>query len=352
MKKTALTPVRGIAMLAGLVLLSLGACKKDESVAPAADTATQANLSKSVNFQPTELATGLTSYKTSPVINYTNQHDITISGLLIKGGSVPSITLTNCYNIHITHCSLGNSTNVAINMYNCRNITVDYNYISNASTGIYVVSTTQGGIVLQFNQFLNMQGPYPRGQAIQFNQVSGAGNNISYNKMQNVAGQSSTYESINMYKSHGTSTSPILITGNSIRGGGPASSSGAIQLGDNGGSYITATGNAIVNSGAVGISISGGDHIVATNNSIYSSQTSSSNVGIVVWAQAGAAITNCTVSGNKVNWTSKSGAHNDKWIGSGTPTPSGWSANTWNAALSSSLLPANIISTTAATVPL
>ncbi|MGZ3777136.1 MAG: hypothetical protein ACXVI9_05935, partial [Mucilaginibacter sp.] len=342
----------GIAMLAGLVLLSLGACKKDENVTPTETTTPQADLSKSVNFQSTTLATGLTNYKTSPVINYNGKHDITISGLSISGGTVPSITLTNCYNIHITHCSLGNSSNVAINMYNCHNITVDYSYFTNASTGIYVVSTTLGGIVIQFNQFLNMKGPYPRGQAIQFNQVSGAGNKISYNKMQNIAGQSNTYESVNIYKSHGTSTSPILITGNSFRGGGPNSASAALQLGDNGGSYITATGNAIVNSGAVGISVSGGDHIVVTNNSIYSSQTSYANVGICVWAQAGYAITNCTVSGNKVNWTSSAGKQNNCWIGPSTAMPSGWTANTWSAALNSSLLPTTLVSTTAATVPL
>src|SRR3569832_97764 len=143
MKKTAFTPWRCIAVLAGMAFLCLGACKKEIN-APA-DSATQANLSKSFNFKPTTLATALTSYTTASVINYTGQHDITISGLSIKGGTVPSITLINCYNVHITQCSLGNSSVVGINLYNCYNITIDFNYITNCSTGVYVTNTTQGG---------------------------------------------------------------------------------------------------------------------------------------------------------------------------------------------------------------
>jgi hypothetical protein len=93
MKRTALTPWRGIAMSAAMVLLSLGACKKDASMTPE-ETATQANLSK-LNFKSTTLATALTSYKSSPVVNYTGKSNITISGLAITGGSVPCISLTN-----------------------------------------------------------------------------------------------------------------------------------------------------------------------------------------------------------------------------------------------------------------
>ncbi|MGZ3943573.1 MAG: right-handed parallel beta-helix repeat-containing protein, partial [Mucilaginibacter sp.] len=226
MKKTALTPWRSIVTLAGMALLGVGACKKDVNVTPADTSPT--NLAKSVDFKQHTLAS-LTSYKASAVINYTGQHDITISGLSIKGGTVPSITLSNCYNVHITQCSLGNSTNVAINLYNCYNITIDYNYFTNCSTGVYVVSTTKGGIVIQSNQFYNMQGPYPRGQAVQFNTVSGAGNSVSYNIAENIAGQSNTYESVNMYKSNGTAASPITITGNWFRGGGPNASSAALQ---------------------------------------------------------------------------------------------------------------------------
>src|ERR1700750_1641708 len=126
MKKTALNHWRGIAMLAGMVLLSLGACKKDSSGATA-NTQTTPNLS--VDFKPKTLA--LTGYKSSSVINYNGQNSVTISGLSIQGGSSPCINLTNCTNIHITQCAFSNSTVAAIQMYNCSNITIDYCYFAN-----------------------------------------------------------------------------------------------------------------------------------------------------------------------------------------------------------------------------
>lgn len=345
MKITALTPWRGIAMLAGMVLLSLGACKKD-AVNPA-DTQTHTNF----NFQPKSLASVLTSYTSSPVISYIKQHDITISGLAIKGGTVPSITLSGCYNVHITQCSLGNSTNVGIELYNCYNVTIDYCYFTNCSTGVEAEVCTSN-IVVQNNQFLNMQGPFPRGQAVQYNQCTGAGFAINSNMIENIAGQSSTQEVISCYKTNGTAASPVQVNGNWILGAGPSLTSGGLQLGDNGGSYISASNNVIVNSGAVGLSVSGGDHIVVSNNTVYSPATSISNAGVSVWGQAGYAVTNCTVSNNKIKFFNKSGAENDDWIGPNTPTPTGWTTNTWGANINASILPSSIITATAATIPL
>lgn len=350
MKITALTPRCGIAMLAGVVFLSLNSCKKDANIT-LADTQTQTNLSKSFNFQPKTLASVLTSYKSSSPINYLKQHDITISGLSIKGGSVASIVLSNCYNVHITQCSLGNSTTVGIELFNCYNVTIDYCYFTNCSTGVEAEVCTSN-IVVQNNQFLNMQGPYPRGQAVQFNQCSGAGNAINNNMIENIAGQSSTQEVVSCYKTNGTAASPVQVNGNWILGAGPSVTSGGLQLGDNGGSYISASNNIIVGSGAVGLSVSGGDHIVVTNNTVYSPATSISNAGVSVWGQAGYPVTNCTVSNNKIKFFNKSGAENDKWIGPSTPTPTGWAANTWGASIDASILPASIITPTAATVPL
>ena len=350
MKKTALTPWRGIAMRSGVVLLSLGACKKD-AVAPAENTPTQTNLSHSFDFQPKSLASVLTKYTSSPSLSYTGKSNLTISGLSIQGGTTNCITLINCSNIHITQCSIGNATNVGVNMFNCSNVTIDYCYFNKVTTGVYATSCT-GGIVVNHNEFLNMQGPYPRGQATQFNQCNGAGNSISNNMIQNIAGQSSTQEIISVYKSNGTPASPILVNGNFIIGGGPSLTCGGLQLGDNGGSYIYASNNVMVNPGAVGLSVSGGDHVTVINNTVYSTATSISNSGISVWGQAGYAVTNCTVSGNKIKFLNKSGAENDKWIGPSTATPAGWSSNTWNAALTSAILPTSIITANAATVPL
>lgn len=328
-------------------LCTLYSCSKTD-IAPKTDNPTLS----ATNIHFTGNARSVVAYTSSAPINLNGAHDITISGYSIRGGSVPAITLSNCYNVHITQNSLGNSSDVGINLYHCYNITVDYNYVTNVSTGVYVDHPTGGGIVVNNNQFLNMNGPFPRGQFVQFNTVNGAGNQIEYNKCENISGQSSSQEGINVYMSNGTPSSPIEVIGNWIRGGGPGNASGGIQLGDTGGSYETASDNIIVNPGQMGLSISGGDHISFVNNTVYASAQYFTNVGVVVWGQAGASVSNPTVSGNKIKFVNSGYAENDNWIASGNPTPSGWSSNTWNASIDASILPATIISPTASTVPL
>jgi parallel beta-helix repeat protein len=325
---------------------TLYSCSKTE-ITPKSDLATS---STSVHFVTNSRAE--TSYTATGPINLNGSHDITISGKSINGGSVPAITLSNCYNVHITQNSLGNSSDAAIYLYHCYNITIDYNFITNVSTGVYVDHPTGGGTVINNNQFLNMHGPFPRGQFVQFNTVNGAGNQIEYNRCENILGQSSSQEGINLYMSNGTPSSPIQVVGNLIRGGGPGNASGGIQLGDSGGSYQTASDNIMVNPGQMGLSISGGDHMSFINNTVYSDAQYFSNVGVVVWGQAGSTVTNSTVSGNKVKFKNASNVENDNWIAPGNPSPSGWDSNSWNAGIDASVLPASLISPAAATAPL
>ena len=293
-----------------------------------------------------------TTYTTSAALSYTSQSNFTISGKSIASGTVPSISLYNCSNVTITQNSLGNATNVGIYLYQCTNITIEYNYITNVTGGVYVDHSTGGGIIVNYNQFLNIQGPAPRGQFVQFNTVSGANNSISYNVGQNVLGKSNPQEAINVYMSNGTAASPITVNGNWIMGGGPASAGGGIQLGDTGGSYETATNNILVNPGQMGISISGGSHMTVSNNEIYAKDQSFTNVGIIVWGQAGYSVTSSTVSSNLVNFTSSSNAQNPYYFPSGQATPTGWTTNTWNSTITASILPATILTATAASVPL
>ncbi|MCO5948026.1 right-handed parallel beta-helix repeat-containing protein [Mucilaginibacter flavidus] len=333
-----------------VAVLATYSCSKNQ-IGPKSNPQTDSSL-KSITFPSIAQSLNATYYTQSSVINIDGAHNITISGKTIIGGSAPAITLTNCHDIHITQNSLSNSTNVGIYLYHCYNITVDYNYIANVSTGVYVDHPTGGGTVVNNNQMLNMVGPFPRGQFVQFNTVKGDGNQIKYNKLQNVLGKSFSQEAINVYMSNGTASSPIEVVGNWIRGGGPGGASGGIQLGDTGGSYEVASDNIIVDPGQMGLSISGGDHISFINNTVYAKAQYFTNVGIVVWGQAGSSVTNSTVSGNKINFKNSSNVENDNWIASGNPTPAGWGTNSWGASISSTILPSNIISASAATAPL
>lgn len=300
-------------------------------------------------YNPSAIATTAVAavssiYTVSGVINLTNQHDITISGKAIAGGNVPCITLTNCYNIHIIGCKLYNSTDVGIHMYKCYNVTVNNSFFTNVASGVYAEQTTNGGIVVNYNQFLNMVGPFPRGQFVQFNNVNGAGSAVTNNKGENILNQSHAEDAISMYQSNGTASSPIMISGNWIRGGGPSSSGGGIMLGDEGGSYLTAQNNILVNPGEYGMAIAGGDHNSIQNNIIYSTSQYFTNVGLYVNSINGYTVTNATVSGNKVLFYNNNNYANNCWLAPGTNKPSGWdTSNTWGASLSSAILPSVII---------
>ncbi|CAM4362246.1 parallel beta-helix repeat (two copies) [Pedobacter westerhofensis] len=282
------------------------------------------------------------AYTSSAVIDLYGQHDITISGKAIAGGSAPLIKLTNCYNIHITGNRLSNAANVGIYLYNCNNITIDNNFFTKVSTGVYA-DHTQGGIIVNNNQFLNMQGPFPRGQFVQFNNVKGANSSISNNRGENIIGQSYAEDAISLYQSEGTAASPISVKGNWIRGGGPSASGGGIMLGDNGGGYLYASDNILVDPGQFGMAISGGHHITMVNNAVYGKQQSFTNVGIYVNDIGGWKTSDCKVTTNKVRYFNKDNYQNNAWLSPNSIKPEGWDANLWGAALDAAILPSVII---------
>lgn len=358
-------------------------CKKDNSVAPQASTAainaaqtTKADSTKTTTATTTQTAgttqtattktatttqtsnksttpatttttTTTTStstiYVTSAVINLKNESNITISGEAISGGSVPAITLTNCHDIHIINCKLYNSTDVGIYLFNCYNISITNNYFTNVSTGVYADHSAKGGIMVTDNQFLNMMGPFPRGQFVQFNNVKGPNNQINSNKCENILGQSNPEDAISLYQCTGTSTNPITVNGNMIRGGGPSTSGGGIMLGDSGGGYLTADGNTLVNPGQYGLAISGGDNNTLTNNLVYGVSQSFTNIGLYIMTIGNSPVTNSTVSGNRIKFYNASGNINGAWLAGGISTPSGWDNNNWDANIGSSILPTTLI---------
>jgi hypothetical protein len=333
-----------------LIVSFLGtSCQKDLNVKTETSDDTKSAVNSLIPATSGKLAslaaTGTTSltFTTAAPISLYKAHDITIRGEMITGGTVPCISLTNCYNIYIVNCKLVNSTSVGINLFGCSNVVIDNCYISNVSTGVYAISSQK--IQVNANEMRNMKGPMPRGQFVQFNKVTGPGNRINNNHFENILGQSYPEDAINLYQSSGLSTDPISIIGNWIRGGGPSSTGGGINLGEQGGSYQTASYNTLVNPGQYGLGISGGTNIQLTNNLVYSQSLPFSNVGVVYWNQSGLSSSAITISGNKVNFLSGKlgGISNGSYIGPGNITPSGWSTNVWKSTITSSILPTTII---------
>ena len=263
-------------------------------------------------------------------------NDTTIADVVISNTTRPCLKLSNCSNVTIKNCTLTNSADVAIFLYRCRNISVENCDISNVSTGVYALESQ--GIKIINNTVRNVKGPFPRGQMVQFDDVNGMGNRVTNNRCENILGESFAEDAISMYKSSGTPSDPIIISGNLIKGGGPSITGGGIMLGDNGGEYIVAANNILVNPGQYGMAISGGKHIKIINNKIYSKRQSFTNVGLYIWNQNPLVCQNNTISGNYVNWTNSDGTANDGWNNGNCGPVAGWDANFWRASIDSSLL--------------
>ncbi|MBS1532326.1 MAG: right-handed parallel beta-helix repeat-containing protein [Bacteroidetes bacterium] len=331
MKVTALKTWQAFAML-GLALSSFSACKKEANLEPAT-TDTTAQLTNRPNFKSNALSV---TFRASAPIYYYGRSNITIYGI-----STTSITLVNCSNILISSCKVGNGSGVGITISNCKNVRVSGTYLYNVATGVYAVGSQ--GINVSGNFGLNMKGPFPRGQFVQFDNVTGTGNRINSNKFQNIQGQSNPEDAISVYQSSGTATDPIQVNSNQIRGGGPSSTGSGIMLGDGGGAYVTANWNTLVDPGQCGMAISGGTNMTIYENRIYAKQQSFTNVGLYYWNQSGKASSAIKISTNNVNFIKSDGELNDTYLPYGSLVPTGWSTNYYNKSLSETTLPATLV---------
>ena len=315
-------------------------CKKDAQVTTPSTDSTAASNSMNIVNTTNSLAT---TYTSSSPISYYSKSNITISGLSISGGT-NCIALYNCNNVHITNCRLANASTYGIMLNNCTNITVDYNFITNVKSGVHVY---QGSTIkVNSNQFLNMLGPFPNGNFVQFATVSGGGNQINNNRCEDKPWVGHPQDGISLYQSNGKWGDSIQVIGNWIRGGQVQHDSGGgagIVLGDVGGSYQVARWNKLVNPGYVGAQVQGGSHIKMDHNTIYSSSTPYSNCGISAANYSGTSSWDINMSYNWVKYYQTSGAEWDAWVDKSAATPAGWSKNYLKAGISATILPSTII---------
>jgi hypothetical protein len=263
-----------------------------------------------------------------------------ISGLSISNPNGACITLTGVTNVTITNNQIGpcgaTSAGVGIDAYNSDHLTVQNNNFNDVASGLYATNSANGNILFSNNYATNIRGPFPRGQIAQFNNVSGAANKILCNVSDQVLGgttingvYSGPEDHINMYMSNGTSTSPIEVAYNKLRGGG-SPSGGGIMAGDTGGSYEYVHDNILVNPGQYGIAIAGGSNIQLIANQVFAVQNTWTNIGGYVWEQGNVSCSNNTFQGNLINFTNAAGSESGYWDGGGCGTVAGESSNTTN----------------------
>lgn len=283
------------------------------------------------------------------------------SGLRIQNPNGPCLKITNSQNIRIENSQIGpcrgsgieilNSNNITLNgnfitqtegMPNVyareiKNLRVEKNQMTQGSSGVYIERGQE--IQVNKNRIFNVQGPFPRGQFVQFNEVNGPRNSISCNLGENQLGRSYAEDAINLFRSAGSPESYIEVYGNKIKGGGPSQSGGGIMTGDGGSSFfINAHRNILVNPGQYGIAAAGGHTINIYQNQVYAKSQSFTNVGIYVWDQYKSNCSNISVFSNLISWLSKDGSPNPLWSHGNCGTVAGWDSNNTSAHINEDIL--------------
>ncbi len=236
----------------------------------------------------------------------TNQSNVVIENMRFENALSVALYVGNSSNITIRNCFFNKGVAEAIVLEGSKNITIVDCLFNGFVAGVY--ATTCQSVKVNNNQFVNMRmraDGSSRGQFVQFNTVTGAGNEVMNNKGENFPGESNPEDQVSMFKSSGTATSPLLIKNNMFRGGGPSLSGGGIVAGDYGGDYIIIENNQLVNPGNYGIAVAGGNYNVLNNNRVYSDYHSYNNAGVIIWGQGGASCSNVTYTNNHINWPYK-----------------------------------------------
>ena len=242
--------------------------------------------------------------------------DVTISGCDLAG-----IYLTECERVTIRDCILHDSVRNGVEIMRSKQVRIEGCRIENVSSAVYAQESQNIKVIGIFAR--NVKGPFPRGQMVQFNQVTGNDNLIKGNHAINDCGQSNPEDVISLVQSHGTADSPILIEGNYLIGDtafgskDKSPSGSGIMLGDGGGSFQICRSNTILSAGQVGIGVAGGESIVVEDNLIVGAISNVSNVGLYLWNQSARPGGQVTVRRNRVRWINRDGVDNSYWNGGG-----------------------------------
>lgn len=252
----------------------------------------------------------LTTVKTTEYLAKSNEVIENIDFRNVPGNA---IRIANVTNVEVRNCYFNKSGEEAIEIENASNVNIHDNLFRYATSGVYALNAQT--IKVNNNEFINVRqrSGGGRGQFVQFNNVTGPGNQVNDNRGENFPGESDPEDLVSMFRSSGTATSPIEVKRNVFRGGGPSASGGGIMMGDYGGAYQVAEGNKLLDPGQYGMAIAGGNNISIVNNMIYARQQPFTNNPLYMWAQQGAACGNNIVRGNIVYWIDKNGTFNGGW---------------------------------------
>lgn len=296
--------------------------------------------------------------KSSNPVQYSNLNGTLITGLSFDGAGATKdlLTLNDCQNVHVTLCRFSNTGARAVVLNNCTNCTVDFCFFTMVGFGIDAISCV--GTKANFNQGLNLWQPaiYNNNFAhwIQFYKCSGAGQQVNNNKLLCKDGVAlHPHDNISIDATSGTTSSPIqihdnLIKGGQIAGGFPKSTDTGVGLtapDENGNNYDIRR-NTVVNCGVNGIIVvATGSNIVIDSN-IMVNDNRAMKLSYDGFTISGTK-SNMIVSNNRARWIRPDGTYLGLWLGaSGKTTFPGvtFINNNWNdTSLTSAILKDSMI---------
>ena len=249
-------------------------------------------------------------------IHLTHCSDVTITAC-----DLASVTLAHCHRVTIRNCYIHDSPACGVDLYRCDHVLVQGCRIERVASGVYALESQQIQVLGNFAR--NLMGPFPRGQMVQFNNVTGADNFIRGNYAINEFHKSHHEDVINIFQSRGEKDSPILVEDNYLSGdpvhgcAGMSKTGSGIMLGDMGGAYEVCRRNVVLSAGQVGIGVAGGSHIRVEDNLIYGQKSDVSNQGLYIWNQSKLPSDHVAVLRNRVSWIAHDGEEASWWNGGG-----------------------------------
>ncbi len=261
-----------------------------------------------------------------------------------------NITVRNCIAQGFNPNVLDGETGRFVSVYMPARLIVENNTLL-GTAGIYVdgAGKSNEGIAIRYNKALNIEGRLSNGVGgysskkflpVQFTQLNNvratSGIEIAWNEVINEPRRSRVEDNINVYRSSGTSDSPILIHDNYIRGAYPNeplsdnfSGGGIITDGDvttlaEATGYVRIYNNQVVNTSNYGVGIASGHHVLVWNNRVIATgklpdgnRIASANVGLYVSVNPKSPLENFagnSVAKNTVGWINAKGGSNPWWF--------------------------------------
>lgn len=289
-----------------------------------------------------------------PAVKVMTSEPVIIENCLVRGRGVliaaswakANLTVRGCKGLGLNPNDVTKSAGRFFQAHNFESLLIERNTFERTG-GIYLHVWAGDGskattVTIRQNIARDIEGRYSDGQGgwqtkstwsqfVQFNAVQNIPRaEIAWNRVENTPRQSHIEDTVNIYGSSGTATSPIRVHNNLIKGayaGNPAASysGGGIMLGDGNGSYQEASNNVVLETSNYGIAVAGGNHQTIKDNLILGTGKladgtlldAESDAGIYIRdyaADPAHIVSSVVASGNTVGWgTPTATGPNNRW---------------------------------------